>query len=41
MSIEIKKQIIDIANELTNLYGTDYGEQYSKVANNIINPIFF
>ena len=36
MSIEIKQQIIEVAKELTNLYGDDYGEQYSKIANNVL-----
>jgi uncharacterized coiled-coil protein SlyX len=36
MSIEIKQQIIEVAKELTNLYGDDYGDQYSKVANNVL-----
>jgi hypothetical protein len=36
MSIEIKQQIIEIAKELSNLYGDDYGEQYSKIANNVL-----
>ena len=36
MATDIKKQIIEIANELSNLYGDDYGEQYSKVANTVL-----
>ena len=37
MDIEIRNHIFAVANELKNLYGEDYGEQYNTVAMNLIN----
>jgi hypothetical protein len=37
MTTELLKQITEISNEIKNIYGNDYGEQYSNVAIKLLN----
>ena len=34
---ELLRQITEISNEIKNIYGNDYGEQYSNVAIKLLN----
>jgi len=37
MTTELLRQITEISNEIKNIYGNDYGEQYSNVAIKLLN----
>ena len=37
MTTQLLKQITEISNEIKNIYGDDYGEQYSNVAIKLLN----